>query len=629
MCGFAGIFAPHAPPGHEDIVRLGGTLRHRGPDDAGVYLDPEAGLGFAHRRLAILDLSPLGHQPMVSASGRYVIAYNGEIYNHQSIRDALRKHAPDMGFRGESDTETLLAAIDLWGVERTLAQLNGMFAFALWDRYERRLCLARDRMGEKPLYVGWVGGVLVFASELKPILSYFSTEQDDEAMGLMLGLGYVPAPRSIIRGVFKLPPAHYLWLKLGDSGKAMSLDEFRTEVHCYWDSAERASVALAADGQFQWTEQLDRLLKDAVSSRMLADVPLGACLSGGIDSSLVVALMQAQSMHPVKTYTIGFEEAAYDESCHAKNIADHLGTDHTEIILPAADAQALIPELPRVYDEPFADSSQLPTLLLSRALRRHVTVALSGDGGDELFYGYARYRVARRLWSLYGWLPVVLRRYFAKQSAKFAQRNFRSWRLSQRLSAPDFDAFYLSVLSVLPDPGLFWSDSPALWEGLPTLPTSIVGADSRMMFRDQMLYLPDDILVKLDRASMATSLEMRPPLLDHRVVEFAWSLPVEVGKFRHGQSKWILRELLHQYVPKKLFDRPKQGFGIPIHDWLRGPLREWAHELLSLASLSACPRLRAEAVQRLWQNHCNGTIDAGHALWNVLMLMAWLKEWRA
>jgi len=428
MCGFVGIIAPHAPPSHEDMVGFGATLRHRGPDDAGVYRDPEVGFGLAHRRLAILDLSPLGHQPMVSVSGRYVIAYNGEIYNHQSIRDTLRLHASDIVFRGGSDTETLLVAIECWGIERTLENLNGMFAFALWDRRERRLCLARDRMGEKPLYVGWIDGVLTFASELKPILSSFSTETDDEAMGLMLGLGYVPGPRSIVRGVFKLPPAHYLWIKASDANRSMNINEFRSVLRCYWDVGGRASSVRSGDSQAQLTERLEHLLKDAVRSRTLADVPLGACLSGGIDSSLIVALMQEQSMRPVKTYTVGFEEAAYDESRYAKSIADHLGTEHTNITLPASDALALVPELPQVYDEPFADSSQLPTLLLSRALRRHVTVALSGDGGDELFYGYARYRLTRRLWRLYGGLPSSLRRYVANQTAKFADRNFRLWR---------------------------------------------------------------------------------------------------------------------------------------------------------------------------------------------------------
>lgn len=628
MCGFVAILAPHSPPAREDMLQHGRALAHRGPDDEGVYLEPEVGLGLAHRRLAILDVSPLGHQPMVSSSGRYVIAYNGEIYNHLELRERLRRAVPDRAFRGGSDTETLLAAIEHWGLECALEMLNGMFAFALWDRQERRLCLARDRMGEKPLYVGWLGGGLVCASELKPILSGFPSETDEAAMALMLGLGYVPAPRSILQGVFHLPPAHYLWLEPVDASRPFSLDDFGAAVRRYWNPADWMSPAAPPVKPAAQIDRLDHLLKDAVRLRMLSDVPLGACLSGGIDSSLVVAVMQSQSGQPIKTFTVGFEEALYDESGHARRIAAHLGTDHTEIMLPASAALDLIPRLPRIYDEPFADSSQLPTLLLSQALRRHVTVALSGDGGDELFYGYDRYRVARRLWLLYGWFPAEFRRFVARCAAALAQSNFRLWRLNERLAAPDFDAFYLSVLSVLPSPGLFWRGASALWTQLPVLPSPVTDADARMMLRDQTLYLPDDILVKADRASMAAGLEMRAPLLDHRLVAFAGSLPVATAKYRNGQSKWLLRQLLARYLPPALFERPKQGFGIPIHDWLRGPLREWADDLLAPTSLATVPHLKTATIQKVWQNHCQGRIDGGYALWNVLMLMAWLREWR-
>lgn len=627
MCGFVGMLAPSAPPDQDAMRRLGGMLAHRGPDDSGEYLEPEAGLGLAHRRLAILDVSPLGHQPMASASGRYVIAYNGEIYNHLELRDLLVRAGARDAFRGESDTETLLAAIEYWGFERALKKLDGMFAFALWDRQTRRLYLARDRMGEKPLYVGWLGGALVCASELKPILAAFPTETDEEAMGLMLGLGYVPAPRSIIRGVFKLPPAHYVCLDVTDAARSFGLDVFMARVRRYWTLLQGAAGDSAPFDAQEQIERFDHLLKDTVRTRMLSDVPLGACLSGGIDSSLIVAAMQSQSMRAVKTFTVGFEEAAYDESPHAREIAEHLGTEHTEIMLPASQTLDLIPRLPRIYDEPFGDSSQLPMLLLSQALRKHVTVALSGDGGDELLYGYARYPLARRLWPLYGWAPGGFRRFVARRSAKSAQRNFRLWRLAQRLSAPDFDAFYLSVLAPLPDPGLFWRDAPPLWSNLPPLPASVRDADARMMLRDQALYLPDDVLVKVDRASMAVGLEMRAPLLGHRLVEFAWSVPM-TAKYHDGQGKWLMRQVLQRYVPPSLFDRPKQGFGIPIDGWLRGPLREWAQDLLSPQSLSACPRLRAEAVLRTWQSHCAGKINAGYVLWNALMLLAWLREWR-
>lgn len=628
MCGFVAILAPHSPPTREDMLRHGRALAHRGPDDEGVYLEPEAGLGLAHRRLAILDVSPQGHQPMVSPSGRYVIAYNGEIYNHLELRESLRREVPEMAFWGGSDTETLLAVVERWGVERALEALNGMFAFVLWDRLARCLYLARDRMGEKPLYVGWLGGVLVCASELKPLLAGFPTDTDDEAMALMLGLGYVPAPRSILRGVFKLLPGHYLRLTVDDAHRPASLDAFAAAMRPYWNPEDCLANPETLNHPIEQIDRLDHVLKETVRSRMLSDVPLGACLSGGIDSSLVVALMQSQSMDKIRTFTVGFEEAAYDEAPHARRIAGHLGTDHTEIVLPASDALDLIPRLPNIWDEPFGDSSQLPTLLLSQALRRHVTVALSGDGGDEPFFGYARYQLARRLWPLYGWLPGGFRRFAAQCAATSAQRSFRMWRLSQRLSAPDFDAFYLSVLSMLPDPALFWRDAPALWAQLPVLPAPLTDKDARMMLRDQTLYLPDDILVKADRASMAVGLEMRAPLLDHRVAEFAGALPSSL-KHRDGRGKWPLRQLLSRYVPTELFERPKQGFGIPIHDWLRGPLRVWANDLLAPESLSSIPQLRAETIRRIWQSHCDGRIDAGYVLWNVLMLMAWQREWRS
>ena len=609
------------------MLRHGCLLAHRGPDDEGVYLEPEAGLGLAHRRLAILDLSPEGHQPMISPSGRYVIVYNGEIYNHLELRERLRRELPEIAFRGGSDTETLLAVVERWGVACALKALNGMFAFALWDRQARCLYLARDRMGEKPLYVGWLGGALVCASELKPLLSAFPADTDDEAMALMLGLGYVPAPRSILQGVFKLPPGHYLRLTADDANRPASLDGFVAAARCYWNPAEHLSNPESSMHPVEQLDRLEQVLREAVRSRMLSDVPLGACLSGGVDSSLVAALMQAQSMDKIKTFTVGFKEAAYNEAPHARRIADYLGTDHTEIVLPAADALDLIPQLPRIWDEPFGDSSQLPTLLLSQALRRHVTVALSGDGGDELFYGYDRYFIARRLWPLYGWLPGRLRRFIAQQMGPLAGKSFRFWRLSQRLSAPDFDAFYLSVLSIFPNPALLLSDAPALWPQLPVLSTPINDKSVRMMLRDQTLYLPDDILVKVDRASMAVGLEIRAPLLDHRVVELANALPASL-KHRDGRGKWPLRQVLSRYLPPELFERPKQGFGIPIHEWLRGPLREWADDLLAPATLSCVPQLQAATIHRIWQNHRDGKIDAGYLLWNVLMLIAWLREWR-
>lgn len=629
MCGFAGVFSPGRRLDEGFLKRLAQPIRNRGPDDDGIYLDQEAGFGVAHRRLAILDLSPRGHQPMIFTSGRYIISCNGEIYNHLEFRRVLTQWNPELTFRGGSDTETLLAAIECWGVEKTLDQCNGMFAFAVWDRQDRRLCLAREQMGEKHLYVGWIGGAAVFASELKPILPCYPISISPIAVGLMLGLGYVPVPWSIAEGVFKLPPAHLLWLSENDAGTFMNLVSFQALARQYWSvpaltASERAKKW---DGLKDPVTELEQLLSDAVQKRMLADVPLGACLSGGIDSSAVVALMQAASGRRVKTFTIGFEEAAFDEAGYAGEVARSLSTDHTEVRLRGTDVLALIPELPKVSDEPFADSSQLPTLLLSQMIKRHVTVALSGDGGDELFYGYDRYPISLRLWSVYGKLPVWFRKRLAQGAEGFASIHYRLWRLLKRLSAPDFDAFYLTVIAPVPDTSLFCKNALALWAVLRKLPIGIEGLEPRMMYRDQTLYLPDDILVKVDRASMSVSLEMRAPFLDHRLVEWAWSLPLSF-KYQAGRGKWLLRRLLRKYLPPSLFERPKQGFGIPIDLWLRGPLRDWAEELLSPASLAAYPQLKVDAIRTLWQRHCKAQINVGYGLWNVLMLMAWLKEWR-
>ncbi|WP_045226445.1 asparagine synthase (glutamine-hydrolyzing) [Methyloterricola oryzae] len=630
MCGLVGAFSPGQAVDVAHLRRLSSLIQHRGPDDEGIYLDREVGFCVAHQRLAILDLSPAGHQPMQSRSGRYVITYNGEIYNHLGLRQTLLAQDSNLSFRGSSDTETLLAAIEHWGVEKALEYCNGMFVFALWDKSTRRLCLARDRMGEKPLYVGWLNGTIVFSSELKPILSCYPVSLDSEALGLMLGLGYVPAPWSIVNNVFKLPAAHYLWLRESDANRAMDIEGFRAAVRAYWSLPEIAANALrpndsAKPGIEEAEVQLECLLKESVRDRMLSDVPLGACLSGGIDSTSIVALMQAVSDRPIKTFTIGFEESGFDEAVYAGKVAQHLGTAHTEARLKATDALDLIPKLPQVYDEPFADSSQLPTLLLTSLIRQHVKVALSGDGGDELFFGYGRYSTALRLWRSYSKLPHCCRRWLDGNSSPLF--SYRLWRLLRRLAAPNFDAFYLAFSSPVPDPAIFSDRSRPLWDVMQPLPKGVEELPARMMYRDQTLYLPDDILVKVDRASMAVGLEMRVPLLDHRLVEWAWGLPFSF-KYRDGSGKWLLRQVLCKYVPSVLFERPKQGFGIPIDDWLRGPLREWAEELLSHRSLAICPQLNASAVQGIWRQHCQGRINAGYALWNVLMLMAWLQEWR-
>ena len=631
MCGLVGVFNPAKAPDATHLRRLSSLLQHRGPDDEGVYLDSDAGFGVAHRRLAILDLSPAGHQPMSSPSGRYVMAYNGEIYNHLELRSELQSNDPKRVFRGTSDTETLLSAMDAWGVEETLKRCNGMFAFALWDKLERRLCLARDRMGEKPLYVGWLDAGIVFSSELKPILKVYPFSLDHRAVELMLSLGYVPAPWSIAKHVFKLPPSNYLWLDEKDTKLTLDIKRFVSFLRPYWSLANVANEGVAVRGKTtanlsgDAVNELERLLRDAIRLRMLSDVPLGACLSGGVDSASVAALMQSLSNKPIKTFTIGFEEANFNEAHQARQVAQYLGTDHVEAYLTANDALALIPELPKIYDEPFADSSQIPTLLLCQQIRQHVTVALSGDGGDELFCGYDRYRVAPRLWRAYGLLPAWLRRQVATRVQ--AVENYRLWRAARRLSASRFDDFYLAFSSPLPDPSIFVPGCAPLWDSFSAIPQSIESIADRMMYRDQSLYLPDDILTKVDRASMAVSLEMRVPFMDHRLLEWAWRQPLSL-KYRQGSAKWLLKQTLEKYVPTTLFERPKRGFGIPIDDWLRGPLREWADSLLSVNCLLAYPQLDAMAVRELWTFHLDGKINAGYALWNALMLMAWLKEWR-
>lgn len=630
MCGFVGLLSSDRPPDSDWLENAADTIRHRGPDDAGTYLDYDAGFGMAHRRLSILDLSSRGRQPMVSQSGRYVIAYNGEIYNHLEIRTDLMRRS-NRRFETSNDTETVLAAIENWGVKKAIGYFNGMFAFALWDVLNKRLCLVRDRMGEKPLYIGWVSQSIVFSSELKPILSAFSVELEPKAIPLQVSLGYIPAPWSVIQGVFKLPPAHFIWLSSEDARFPKDSAEFQSSIECYWSlpevvrsGAKQRSIAMR---ESDLVDRLDQLLGDSVKQRMLSDVPLGACLSGGIDSSIIVALMQKYSEQPIKTYTVGFHETRYDESRFASKIAMHLGCDHTDIILEENEALSWIPELPKVYDEPFADSSQLPTLLVSKMLRKHVKVALSGDGGDELFCGYPRYFLAPRLWQLCGWLSLGLRRWTARQSNRKFAEYYRIWRLSQRLSASDFDSFYLALSSICPDYSILFPGFSPVSEILPKISRNAINRGEQMMFRDQALYLPDDILVKVDRASMAMGLEMRAPFLDHRVVERAWCISIDM-KLRKGRGKWILRQLLKRYLPEALFERPKQGFGIPIDHWLRGALRDWAEHLFSKQSVDRCPGLDYRVVRKLWCSHQADTVNAGYLLWNLLILLAWIEEWR-
>lgn len=642
MCGIAGFWG--GAPEAAIAERMARRIQTRGPDDSGVWMDEAAGLALAHRRLSILDLSPAGHQPMVSTCGRYVLVYNGEIYNHQDLREELERAGGAYDWRGHSDTETLLAALRHWGIQGALERLNGMFAFALWDASERTLFLARDRMGEKPLYYGRSGDTFLFGSELKALTAHpaWRGEVDRDALALYMRHNYVPAPWSIYRGIAKLPPAHFVAIR--DGGRDVG------DPVCYWDLrrvAERG-VAAAAGEPEALTDELDALLRDAVGRRMMADVPLGAFLSGGYDSTTVVALMQAQSERPVKTFSIGFHEGEYNEAQHAKAVAKHLGTDHTELYVTPEEAMAVIPRLPTIYDEPFSDSSQIPTFLVSQMARRHVTVSLSGDGGDELFYGYGRYFAGERVWGALGRVPLPVRRLAAwiaqhapgralEHAMAVLPKRLRIQHLADRLpklaevlAHQDGQSFYRSLVSHAKNPEelvLGASEPDTILSRPDRLPT-LSGLREQMMLMDMMTYLPDDILTKVDRASMAVSLEARVPLLDHRLVEFAWRLPTDL-KYRDGQGKWLLRQVLYRYVPRALMERPKMGFGVPIEHWLRGPLRDWAEALLDEKRLREEGFFDPVPIRRMWQEHLSGARRWHYHLWDVLMFQAWLENTRS
>ncbi len=647
MCGFTGVLDPGTPREPElrlAIGRMNDTLVHRGPDDQGLWLDPQAGLALGHRRLSILDLSPLGHQPMVSACGRYVLAFNGEIYNYLELRQALGE---GIAWRGHSDTEVLLAWLAGRGVEATLARLNGMFAFALWDRAERRLTLVRDRLGEKPLYYGWNCGRFLFGSELKALAAHplWQGELDRDALAAYLRLCYVPAPYSIYRGIRKLEPGTYATLETRGGDPI---------VRTYWSARAAVEGGLAAPFQGSEADGLDALeslLMDAVGLRMHADVPLGAFLSGGIDSTTIVALMQAQSARPVRTFTIGFHEAGFNEAEHARAVAAHLGTDHNELYVTPQHCLDTVERLPRLWDEPFADSSQIPTLLVSEMARRDVTVCLSGDGGDELFGGYSRYLWTRDTWQRLGWIPLGLRRAlaggvtaippgtwdrllgplrrFLPGPLAIANPGDRLHKASDILTGESPEALYLRMVSHWKDPAalVIGAREPATVLTDPGRRPSTGSITEAMMFMDSVSYLPDDILVKVDRASMGVGLEARVPLLDHRVYEFAWSLPL-AWKVRGRLGKIPLRQIVARHVPDALLDRPKMGFGIPLQDWLRGPLRDWAEALLARERLERDGVLHAGPIRALWAEHLEGRRNWSYYLWDVLMFQAWLDGTR-
>ncbi len=647
MCGIAGVcFDTHEPPAAV-ATTMTRTLAHRGPDDEDVWVDEGQGVGLGHRRLAILDLSPTGRQPMVSRSGRYVMTFNGELYNYPDLRDELLRRG--VTFRGTSDTEVLLEAVDTWGLRPTLQRANGMFALAVWDRWERRLQLARDRVGEKPLYYAWLGQTFVFGSELRAVRAHpgFIGQVNRDAIALLLRYSYIPAPYTIFEGVSKLPAGTIMTVSRESPSS--------TAPEPYWSLADVARAGIAdplkiTDGEA--VDLLDDLLHDAVRIRLQADVPVGAFLSGGIDSSTVTAIMQAESSRPVRTFTVGMGTADLDEAPAARAIAAHLRTDHTEASLTADDALALVPELPDIYDEPFADPSQIPTALISRVARSHVTVCLSGDGGDELLAGYNRYVLGDAAWRRMRHLPRPLRLVASGMlttagpgtldggAAKLAHMlgrplplqsvGTKAHKLGAILPSRSADDMYSRLISQWDRPGdvvLQGNEPQTALLGGPAEPTLTAPID-RMLYRDGVVTLPDDMLVKVDRATMAVGLESRLPLLDHRLVELAWRLPLDV-KVRGGQGKWLLRRVLDRYVPPELVQRPKMGFDPPLADWLRGPLRDWGEDLLAPDRLRQEGFLQPELVRGRWTDHLSGRRNRDYALWSVLMFQAWQAAQRA
>jgi asparagine synthase (glutamine-hydrolysing) len=636
VCGLIGFLRPaglDASKAARIVRSMSEALRHRGPDDMGVWLDAGPGIALGHRRLAVLDLTPAGHQPMLSQSSRYVLSYNGEIYNHLAMRADLEA-SETLNWRGHSDTETLLAGFDRWGIEATLRRSVGMFAFALWDRDTRTLTLARDRLGEKPLYYGWQGDTLLFGSEIQALRAHpaFTGEVDPKVVALYLRRGYVPAPHSIYRGIYKLPPG--MLLQYPASGGARA----HAQPRAYWSLSQvvRDGRARPFDGTAEEAAgQLEELLRDAVRGQSIADVPLGAFLSGGIDSSTVVALMQAQSSYPVRTFTIGFDEADYQEAPHAAEVARVLGTQHTELQVTPREAMTVIPQLAGIYGEPFGDSSAIPTHLMAQLARRQVTVCLSGDGGDELFAGYTRYKETADAWRLISRVPPAVRRMLVGACRVVARRRplsragWRADRLANYLAAGTARECYAAKTLQQPAVPLVVAPNGAAATAVEVAAEAgLSGIHEQMMYADTLGYLPDDILTKVDRAAMAVSLETRIPMLDHRVVEFAWRLPLHL-KVRNGDSKWVLKQVLYKHVPAALMQRPKSGFGIPVGEWVRGPLREWAEDLLAESRLRRDGILHAAPVRERWSRHLARLSSEDDFIWQLLMLQAWLAEQRA
>jgi len=625
MCAIVG-FSPAKLFAHANIGAMLECIKHRGPDSSGSWLDEDYLITLGHHRLSIIDPSPAGYQPMHSACGRYVISFNGEIYNHLSLRSILEQDVLTPAWRSHSDTETLLACFANWGVEKTLQATVGMFAIALWDCDQKTLTLARDRMGEKPLYWGWQGDTLLFGSELKAFKAHpaFKAEIDRNALALFLRHNYIPAPHSIYQGIGKLPAGQYVTIPVG----ATAAD---VQPRAYWrfnDAIEQGLAQPFSGEDTDAVQALEQQLSTSIADQMLADVPLGAFLSGGVDSSTVVALMQKQSSEAVRTFAIGFHEPGYNEAEYAKEVARHLGTDHTELYVGAAEALAVIPKLPSMYCEPFADSSQIPTFLVSQMARQHVTVALSGDAGDELFGGYTPYQFAPRIWAKLAQVPLPLRKGLQRLLAGLPMPA-KLAKLHEVMAATTAKDFYRCLLShwLEPEQVVVGAKEPATLLNTPDCWPKVDSFEHWMMGLDAQTYLPDDILVKVDRAAMANSLETRVPLLDHRVVELAWRLPLHM-KIRNGQGKWVSRQVLYRHVPRELIERPKKGFSIPLGQWLRGPLRDWAEALLDSNRLEKEGFFNPAPIQKIWRDHLYGRRDHSTRLWSILMFQAWLEAQR-
>jgi asparagine synthase (glutamine-hydrolysing) len=656
MCGITGIFGNLRKEEFDSSIHeMSATLNHRGPDDAGTWINEENGVAFGHQRLSIIDLSSAGHQPMVSHCGRFTTVFNGEIYNHLQLRDKLNASANKQSWKGHSDTETLVTAFSQWGIEKTLQQLVGMFAIAVWDFKEKRLFLIRDRFGEKPLYYGWSNGVFLFGSELKALQKYkrFSNQIDRGALSLYMKYMYVPTPYSIFRDIYKLEPGCILQIDKGTKPPTLPLfAPFRdqginiAQWYSISNMAQAGQKNLITD-QNDAVDLIEKTLLESVRSQLISDVPLGAFLSGGIDSSVITALMQKVCKDPVKTFTIGFEESSFNEAIYAKEVSRHLGTEHHELYVTSSDAFKVIPHLPTLYDEPFADSSQIPTYLASKLARESVTVSLSGDAGDELFGGYNRYLWGSRVWNKVRWMPLIVRQTLGvainkisvntwdsignslPNSSRVSLMGDKAHRMAHRLkNVKSLDDVYHSLVTEgYKEDGLVVNDKAALITKLDNndIVSGIVDSEHRMMLLDSLTYLPDDILTKVDRAAMGVSLETRIPFLDYRVAELAWRLPLDT-KINNGETKWPIRQVLYKYVPKVLIERTKAGFAIPVGQWIRGPLREWAADLLNEERIRREGYFNPELVQQLWQQHLSGKYDWTPRLWAILMFQAWLDK---